>query len=259
MDTKASAAKPEAEEKKQKHKPPSRLRRDFLRAKAYWESKWRTGTVSKKDEAESDESKGEPSRTKRNIETGTEGDVKHKTGKSVWKRISKFTKIGKKKSDKAELHQAELVLGEVSSTTGEENAANQGDTEAGDRDGLNEKKKKGGIGQVYQDLEDNMRLSRLEEERNLILALRHLVRNLHEGGGCIAFPTPQAVDRIQLRCSNLPTEPRQLLELVERVFCRRGEYLNLKDIYEDFVRSHGRVVFDNRQGWPQCYALIRHP
>lgn len=37
-------------------------------------------------------------------------------------------------------------------------------------------------GSIYKLTENTMRLSRLEEERNLITALRHRVRKLHEGG-----------------------------------------------------------------------------
>lgn len=59
-------------------------------------------------------------------------------------------------------------------------------------------------GRIYTTLKNNKWLCKLEEEKNLIL-------------------TPQAVEWIQLRRSNLSIEPKQLLELVERIFCRMGE------------------------------------
>lgn len=112
-------------------------------------------------------------------------------------------------------------------------------------------------GSTYELTENAMRLSRLEDEKNLIRSLRHLVRSLHEGGRQIAFQTPEAVDRIQLRSINLPTDPEELLGLVLQVFARRQEPFDLDGVYADFVRSCGRTVFDSRQQWPQCYTVVR--
>lgn len=97
-----------------------------------------------------------------------------------------------------------------------------------------------------------MRMSRLEEEKNLIRALRHLVSG-------IAFPVQEAADRIHLRCCNISTDPGELLSLVMRVFARRQEPVDLDGVYADFVRSNGRVVFDSKQPWPQYYLVVKHP
>lgn len=110
---------------------------------------------------------------------------------------------------------------------------------------------------MYISIENRMRLKNLKEDKNLLTALRHLVRCLHEGGRNIVFPIPEAIDRIQLRCSNLSTEPRELQRLVDLVFQRREETLDLEAAYRDFVGFYGRVVFDNTQIWPKCYTVVR--
>lgn len=50
--------------------------------------------------------------------------------------------------------------------------------------------------EIYDNIKLRIKLCRLEEERNLIIALRHLVRLTHKGGKQIAFPIPEAADRI---------------------------------------------------------------
>lgn len=112
---------------------------------------------------------------------------------------------------------------------------------------------------IYKDLEINMKLARLEEPTTLTLALRHLIRQLHPSGRNITFPVPDTVDRIQLRCANLPTATGDLRVLVEQVFSRRQEVLNFDDLYRDFVMSYGRVTSDLTKPWPLCYAHTRHP
>lgn len=103
-----------------------------------------------------------------------------------------------------------------------------------------------------------MQMSRLEESRTLLVALRLLVRTVHEKGDQIAFPTPEAMDGIHLRCNNLPTRPDDLLGLVLQVFARRGVAFDLNKVCRDFIRSHGRVVFDSGQQWPHCYTVVRN-
>lgn len=69
--------------------------------------------------------------------------------------------------------------------------------------------------------------SRLEEEKNLIRALRHPVRNVHGGGKTIAFSVPEAADRIHLRCNNIPTDQGKLIDLIMQVFARQQEPCDL--------------------------------
>lgn len=112
---------------------------------------------------------------------------------------------------------------------------------------------------IYQDFELTLQLSRLEETSILTTALRHIVRLKSEKGNTITFPTLEAVDRIQLKSSNLPTNPSQLLELVKKVFDRRGESLEVGAIYKQFVAAHGRIAFNYQEKWPHSHIHTYHP
>lgn len=112
---------------------------------------------------------------------------------------------------------------------------------------------------IYNNIELTMRLSRLEERNNLTTALRNVVRSLHPKGKDITFNCPAAVDRIDLKSVNLPTEPTELYNLLNKVFVRRGEELDLEEVYRDFVKSHGRVTFDQRKEWPLSHIHTFHP
>ncbi|CAG9825817.1 unnamed protein product [Phaedon cochleariae] len=76
---------------------------------------------------------------------------------------------------------------------------------------------------IYDNMEVNMQLSRLEEAKILTTALRHYVRNKHIEGNKITFPVPGAVDRIQLKCHNIPTDVTELERLLKQVFDRRNK------------------------------------
>lgn len=115
------------------------------------------------------------------------------------------------------------------------------------------------VSEIYDNFENTLRLSRLEERNNLTVALRHIVRSLHPKGETITFSSPGAVDRLDLRSINLPTEPGELLSLVKQVFVRRNEKLELEEVYRDFVKSHGRVAFDSKREWPHSHVHTHHP
>lgn len=112
---------------------------------------------------------------------------------------------------------------------------------------------------IYNNIELNMQLSRLEETSILNTALRHIVRLTHDKGSLVAFPQLEAVDRIQLKSVNLPTETECLLVLLSKVFARRSEHLDLDKIYGQYVRMHGRTVIDPKKPWPDCLVFTRHP
>lgn len=118
--------------------------------------------------------------------------------------------------------------------------------------------RKDDVNDLYNNLEDSMRLSRLEEKAMLNVALRHIVRHLHPKGDKITFSSPEAADRIELRTVNLPTNPSQLYKLVEHVFKRRGEEIMLEQLYVDFVKCHGRISFDPRKEWPLSHVHTYH-
>ena len=112
---------------------------------------------------------------------------------------------------------------------------------------------------MYENIENSMKLARLEEPAILTIALRHIVRRTHQYGDAVVFPQINAVDRITLRAHNLPTDPKQLHDLVKQVYMRRKEPLNLEEVYKEFVKAHGRIIFDPNQNWPQCYVYTHNP
>lgn len=60
----------------------------------------------------------------------------------------------------------------------------------------------------------------MEDKANLAIALRHLVRTLHEYGPKISFPSSEAQDRLALRSAGLPSDPMELLDLLRQSFRR---------------------------------------
>jgi len=89
------------------------------------------------------------------------------------------------------------------------------------------------------------------------MALHCIVRNLHEEGRKITFPVPNAVDNICSKRNNLPSNPKELLMLVDEVFERREENLDLQEVYREFVQVYGRVVFDPKKPSPLNFAHTR--
>ena len=75
----------------------------------------------------------------------------------------------------------------------------------------------------------------------------------------LCFPQIDCVDRITLRTQNLPTNPRELLELIKHVYKRRNEMFEIEEVYQQFVKAHGRITFDPTQKWPQCYTYTHSP
>lgn len=228
---------------KVRHKSPSKLLRDCLRARMYW------GRVRR---ATPREDCGV-----RQVEKQTEGlgNSESVAGGKIWTKITNL--FDKKRKDIKQVPEVKINKREERESGVVETKPLPLEQSTEVRGGTSVRVEIG-PGQTYALTENGMRMSRLEESKQLITALRHLVRTLHEGGKQIAFPTPEAVDRIQLKCSNIPTCPEELLSLVLRVFARRQEPFDLDGIYKDFVKSHGRLVFDSRQQWPQCYAVVRY-
>ena len=112
---------------------------------------------------------------------------------------------------------------------------------------------------LYNDMENNMRLSRLEEKGTLIVALRLLVRHLHPRGSKITFNSPDAADRLELKTVNLPTDPLKLQSLVLQAYKRRGEDFSLEQLYADFAKIHGRITLDPKKEWPLSHVHTYHP
>lgn len=108
-------------------------------------------------------------------------------------------------------------------------------------------------------LEENMRLSRLENRDTFQTALRLVTRLGNSMGQTICFPTTEQTDRLILKSVNLPTNLTELTELLRKACARRGETLILENVYKDLARAHGRVYFDEKQKGHKCFVYVRHP
>jgi len=109
----------------------------------------------------------------------------------------------------------------------------------------------------YESLNNGYILSRLEEPQLLSATLRIIVRNIHPNWKTITLPVIEEVDRINLRSNAITTEPKELLELVDKVFTRRNETLQLNEVYRQFVMACGRTVFIPTEKFPACYVHTR--
>lgn len=110
----------------------------------------------------------------------------------------------------------------------------------------------------YGSIEHNLRLSRLDRKDTFQTAQRHVTRLCHPKGDTICFPTTEQTDRMLLRSENLPTDPKDLLDLLRQACTRRSEVLDLQSIYRDLVRAHGRVYFDPQQTGVKCFTYTKY-
>lgn len=78
----------------------------------------------------------------------------------------------------------------------------------------------------------------------MILALRHLFRLTHPKEKTITLPEPEAVDRIQLWCSNFPIHTAKPYSLIKQVYKSIDVELGLEQLYKEFVMKHKRITFD---------------
>ena len=75
--------------------------------------------------------------------------------------------------------------------------------------------------EIYNNIEANVRLNRLEKMNNLSIALRHIMRHLHPKENIITLGNPETVDSLLLETVNLPADPNQLFHLIQQVFKRK--------------------------------------
>lgn len=226
-----------------KHKPPSKQKRDLLRSIIYKQKRSLLNKSNNSNNKLISQKQVEMQTEQSRVLEGVRNNGKNMR-QNIWSKIKKTYKKNLTKSASV----SDAAESKIIQLRGPVHDVPSGDEIME----LNPQR-------TYNKIELNMKLCRLEEERNLLIALRHLVRLLHEGGRQIAFPLPEAVDKIQLRCSNLPTEPQELMNLLTQVFERRNETLNLNETYRDFMRSYGRVILDPKQQWPHCHSLVKYP
>lgn len=238
-----SKSKKHTNNNNQKYKSPSKAKRDYERARTYYEEGWK---MEKKKVNIQMEKKEIPESTEETTEEGGKKKKKTNLGKKIWKYFHK------EKSSKEDIKvRPEEGRGEETTNVEEEDREQKEEYE--------EAATQGDPTEIYKNFEINMQLSRLEEERTLTTALRHVIRNTHLKGKTITFPTIEAVDRIQLRTCNLPTDAIKLKELIDLVFKRREEICDTDEIYRQFVMTYGRITLDPKQSWPNNQLHTRHP
>lgn len=115
------------------------------------------------------------------------------------------------------------------------------------------------VGMDYALVEENMRLARLETEKNLNTALRLVTRLMHPEGDAICFPQSEQTDRMTLKTDNLPTDGAKLCDLLRKVFTRRGEVFDIDKTWRDFTKAYGRVYFDWHQKGKDSLVYTRYP
>ncbi|KAK9701512.1 hypothetical protein QE152_g30575 [Popillia japonica] len=181
-----------------KQKPPSKLRRNRERALRFKASMLRlcTCTIEKPGMLS-------PREAPQSVEPKKKG---------LKSKISKITKIFKEARPTA----SKIATAPADPST---DAPSPNVTTTKNQNECNRSVENGNIvnpNTIYQHLEISMRLSRLEEVSLLTTALRHITRTTHEKGHTIMFPSPEAVDRIQLKSHGLPTRACELLDLTRR-------------------------------------------
>lgn len=111
----------------------------------------------------------------------------------------------------------------------------------------------------YKTLEENMRLSRLENVQTFQTALRLVTRLMHPKGAKVCYPIAEQTDRLMLKAQNIPTDGRELCDLLRKACSRRGESFNLETTYKDLAKAHGRVYFDWTLSGPDCMVYTHYP
>lgn len=233
---------------KKKHKSPSKIRRDLQRMFKYIEEKVR------KRETKSVAIQTDTQSTAEEVRTVEDKKTKTNIGKKVWK----YLHSDKSKTSRKDNPTSPISAKEETSSVGKEETGKREEQRRSDEE---ERETPRGIDPtpIYENFELKLRLSRLEDEKLLTTALKHLVRHLHPKGETITFPTLEEVDKITLKSSNLPTNPIDLKKLVDQVFDRRDEQYDLETTYKQFAKIHGRITYDPKQSWPGCQIHSRHP
>lgn len=114
-------------------------------------------------------------------------------------------------------------------------------------------------GKLYEEIERNAAIRRLEEVPTLAASMRHTVRHLCKKGDSICYKTQEAIDRMQIKTAGLPTEPLKLWDVITDAYKRRDEEISLNQIYEDLVKVHGRRAFDPGKTGSDCFYKSYSP
>ncbi|KAJ1518798.1 hypothetical protein ONE63_011595 [Megalurothrips usitatus] len=80
---------------------------------------------------------------------------------------------------------------------------------------------------IYNNFKEALIYSRLEDTKNMTLALELVVRKRHPRGKTIRYRTLEAVTTIHLAAQGIPTDPEELEQKIRGAYARRGLTLDL--------------------------------
>lgn len=111
---------------------------------------------------------------------------------------------------------------------------------------------------VYDDIEDAMIMSRLEQSETLKIAQMKICKHIIIGGDKVCFPLTDLSMDIHLASNGVPTDPDLLYDRLENLAKRRGINFDPDTIYRDFKRAYGYVMFIPGKSSPECFKYIRY-
>jgi len=109
--------------------------------------------------------------------------------------------------------------------------------------------------ELRESIEKAMKLRRFEDPKIFKLALELVIRRIGRYGRHINWPNPEVVTMMTLKAEGLPTEPEQLLKLMQEAVEIRGETLNVEEVENDLCVVYGRRVFRPDQPDPHCHTI----
>lgn len=157
-----------------------------------------------------------------------------------------------------ETHNVEILQPDGTSRTSEKENKTDDKFDSTD-DRYQDKRQRATYDLDYKTLEENIKLSRLENPQTFQTALRLVTRLLHPKGAKICYPTAEQTDRLMLKAANIPTDGPGLCDLLRKACTRRGESFNLEATYKDLAKAHGRVYFDPTLAGPNCMVFTHYP
>lgn len=112
-------------------------------------------------------------------------------------------------------------------------------------------------GVMYASINNTYLRRRIEEPRNLSVALTYVARH-HARGRNICWPYPEAESRLRLRVEGLPSKVEELTDLLQETFHAREEALDINEVVDDYARVYGRVQYDWTKPYDQASRVVRH-
>jgi len=111
--------------------------------------------------------------------------------------------------------------------------------------------------ELRESIEKAMKLRRFEDPKFFKLALELVIRRIGRYGRHINCSNPEVLTRMTLKAEGLPTEPEQLLKLMQEAVEVRGETLNVEEVENDLCVFYGRRLQTRPTGPAQSHNHTR--